>query len=108
MKKVPSRIDKTPPLSSNLEFDVRYSKQAEKFFQKSHTLQREEVRTMLVQSVKNLLKIEATNLDVKPLKGALAGMYRLRKGDIRILFSFQNDEIIIVSVEAIDFRGNVY
>lgn len=34
--------------------------------------------------------------------------YRIRKGDIRIIFSFKNNELIIVNIKKIDFRGNVY
>jgi mRNA-degrading endonuclease RelE of RelBE toxin-antitoxin system len=108
MKKGSVQGGKSSKHSSNLEFDVRYSKQAEKFFDKHHLLSREEVRAMLVQSVKSLLKIDATSLDIKLLKGVFSGMYHLRKGDIRIIFSFENDEIVIVAVEIIDFRGNVY
>lgn len=54
------------------------------------------------------MKIEQINIDLKPLKGEFAGMYRLRKGNIRIIFSYEQGEIVIASVETVDFRGNVY
>lgn len=54
------------------------------------------------------MKIEQINIDLKPLKGEFTGMYRLRKGNIRIIFSYEQGEIVIASVETVDFRGNVY
>ena len=43
--------------------------------------------------------------DVKPLKGS-SGTYRLRVGDWRILFSYPEDDIILI--EKIGPRGQVY
>ena len=43
--------------------------------------------------------------DVRPLKGS-AGTYRLRVGDWRILFSYPEDDIILI--EKIGPRGQVY
>ena len=44
------------------------------------------------------------NGDIKPLRGA-QGIYRLRVGDWRILFSTTNDEIYIRDIGP---RGDVY
>ena len=43
--------------------------------------------------------------DIKPLKGS-SGTYRLRVGDWRILFSYPEDDIILI--EKIGPRGDVY
>ncbi len=43
--------------------------------------------------------------DVKPLQGS-KGSYRLRVGDWRILFSYPEDDIILI--EKIGPRGDVY
>lgn len=43
--------------------------------------------------------------DVKPLKGS-TGTYRLRVGDWRILFSYPEDDTILI--EKIGPRGQVY
>jgi len=38
----------------------------------------------------------------------LQGLYRIRKGDLRIIFRYYKGEIHIVNIEKIDFRGDVY
>ena len=45
------------------------------------------------------------NGDIKPLKG-ISGTYRLRVGDWRILFSYPEDDAILI--EKIGPRGDVY
>lgn len=99
---------KIEQLTSERKFGIRFSKQAEKFFAKQSILTESEVVVLLAQSLCHLLKIEQINLDIKPLHGELAGLFRLRKGNIRIIFSYEHDEIVIALVETIDFRGNVY
>ena len=108
MKKKLSQSHKLSKKTSDPEVDIRYSKQAEKFFLHNHRFSREETRIMVVQAVRYLMKIEQVNIDIKPLQGEFAGMYRLRKGNIRIIFSYEQGEIVIASVETVDFRGNVY
>ena len=46
----------------------------------------------------------------KPLRGALAGSYRIRTGDYRVVFSVREapDQAWIVTVWKIGYRGNVY
>lgn len=48
--------------------------------------------------------LNTTNYDIKPLKG-YKGLYRLRKGTIRIIFAKQNDSGIILDI---DFRKDIY
>jgi mRNA-degrading endonuclease RelE of RelBE toxin-antitoxin system len=101
----------SPPLSLPLSdrVEIQYSKQADKFFAKHHALSKEEARMLLVKAVRQLLQMDNTaTTDVKPLSGPLKGSYRIRKGNVRIVFSYRNGSMIIVSVEAIDVRGNVY
>ena len=43
--------------------------------------------------------------DVRPLKGALKGKYRLRVGIFRVIFSRQGDTLLI---ESIDRRKDAY
>ncbi len=43
--------------------------------------------------------------DIKPLQGS-KGSYRLRVGDWRVLFSYQEGDIILI--EKIEPRGGVY
>lgn len=43
--------------------------------------------------------------DIKPLKGS-AGSYRLRVGDFRVIFSYPNDDTVLI--EKVGPRGGVY
>ena len=59
------------------------------------------------KSTKNRLKVSIENLplgDVKKLKG-YEDEYRLRVGDLRVLFSVQNGIIIINDIKS---RGQIY
>ena len=48
-------------------------------------------------------------VDLKQLKGSLKKFYRIRVNKIRILFEVENNEIqIIMIVNDIDFRGDIY
>jgi mRNA interferase RelE/StbE len=41
----------------------------------------------------------------KPLKGSLAGNYRIRTGDYRVIFAVKKDEVIIWKI---GLRGDIY
>jgi len=47
------------------------------------------------------------NIDLKKLVGDWKGYYRLRKGDIRIIFEINKQEKALY-VEKVDLRGKVY
>ncbi len=48
------------------------------------------------------------NIDVKRLRGYKRDTFRIRNGEIRIIFSFEDDEIVICAlIEEIDRRGNI-
>ncbi len=104
-KKTIARIEQ---LTSDRKFGIQFSKQAEKFFAKQHIFTEDAAVKLLAQALRYLLKIERTNLDLKPLQGEFAGLYRLRKGNIRMIFSYENGEVVIAEIAIIDFRGNVY
>lgn len=89
--------------------DIVYSKSAEAFIEKNSVLlDFATSNTLLIKAMRTILHIEQSNIDLKKLKGISPAIYRIRKGDIRILFRYENGEIIVVHVETIDFRGNVY
>ena len=49
------------------------------------------------------------NIDLVKMKGEFEGYFRIRKNDLRIIFSIYEDEsTIVVTVANIDFRGSVY
>lgn len=74
---------------------INYSKQSIKFLKKQET----GLRRKIVESI-NLLP----SGDVKKLKGTHS-QYRLRIGDIRVIFDRQGN---ILYIEKIAFRGKVY
>lgn len=91
------------------EVVICFSRQSQKFIANNqHLLPKTEIEELIKQSLRKLFKIEHNNLDVVKLHGALQGLYRIRKGDFRIIFGFQNNTFTLVKVERIERRGNVY
>ncbi len=91
----------------NLRID--YSKQSIKFLKKNpHLLTIEQVDELIIKAMKRLLKNETTNIDLKSLQGNQKGYYRIRIGNIRVIFSYLENTIVIASVENIGFRGDIY
>ncbi len=92
-----------------MEVEFEYSKNALKFINKNpKLLSLEEVRNLVISALKKILKMEETNVDLKMLKGNLRGYYRIRTNKIRIIFSLTRNEIFIVFVKDIGFRGDIY
>jgi len=80
-----------------------------KFINKnSHILSVEKVDELIIKSMRRLLKNENINIDLKSLRGNKKGYYRIRMGNIRIIFSFLENKFVVVSVENIGFRGEIY
>ncbi len=89
---------------------VKFSNNAVKFLNKLDTKNQERVRTQinaLLSSLENQRIIPFTELDIKKLKGEWEGFYRIRIGQLRVIFSFDMnlEELLIYEI---DFRGNVY
>lgn len=75
--------------------EIKYKRKAVKYIESCDKL------------TKNRLKVSIENLplgDVKKLKG-FEDEYRLRVGDLRVLFSVQNGKIFINDIQS---RGQVY
>lgn len=88
---------------------VEYSKNARKFLASNEQLLSvADANTLLAKAARKLLLYEENNTDVIALQGKLKGLYRVRKGDIRMIFSLHNGIAVVVAVETIDFRGIVY
>ncbi len=59
--------------------------------------------------MKKIINRKDININLKKLIGNEYELFRIRKGDIRIIFSYnQNGKVIISIVENIGFRGNIY
>jgi len=71
-------------------------------------INREKAKSLIIMAVKKILKIENHNIDLKSLKANYKGSYRIKKGDIRIIFTLIRNKIITIVVRVIDFRGPAY
>jgi len=84
-------------------YDIEFTKKTAKFYQKADT---PTVRR-LNAAFDRLAEDPFHHYNIKPLSGELEGSYRLRVGNMRIIYSV-DDTIKIVYVEVIGFRGDVY
>ena len=92
-----------------MKIEIQFSKAAIKFiFKNSTTITKHETKSYIISALQKLLLGQEVNIDLKKLKGKWKDYYRIRKGNIRIIFSIQNKQIIIVSVHSIDMRKNIY
>jgi mRNA interferase RelE/StbE len=91
--------------------EVQFSKRAVKFLKKLDAQTTERVRQKILQ-LHSILEADGiipfTELDIKKLKGQWEGYFRLRVGQIRVIFTLVNNEIEILLIYDIDFRGNIY
>lgn len=61
-------------------------------------------RALIKAILGDVLTLNLQNYDVKPLKG-YKGFYRLRKGDIRIVFAKENAMGVIIDI---NYRKDIY
>lgn len=93
---------------------ILYSKQAKKFLDKNPSIINEaKIEDLALKAVKKIIKSEDVNIDIKALKGQWKGYYRIRVGNIRIIFNLENKKeeshiTIIFFTNEIDYRGNIY
>jgi mRNA interferase RelE/StbE len=89
---------------------IKFRKNAVKFLDKAHPEDIERIREKLKQlltSIEDRGVIPFTDLDIKKMKGDWDGFYRLRLGQIRIIFTVYPD-FSGLEVYAIGARGDVY
>ena len=88
---------------------IRYERKAEKFLVKNQNkITNEEAKELIIKAVSRLAGKDE-NIDIVKMKGEFKGYFRIRKNDLRIIFSIYEDEnTIVVTVANIDFRGSVY
>ena len=68
-----------------------------------------QVDELVIKFVKRHFYNIDINVDYKQLQGNLKDIFRIRKGNIRIIVKVVDDEIIIEAIiEDIGFRGDVY
>lgn len=89
---------------------IKFRKQAIKFLEKADpdTLSRiQEKLNQLATTIEEQSIIPFTELDIKQMKGEWEGFYRLRGGNVRLIFTVELASGNI-EVYAIGSRGDVY
>ena len=66
-----------------------------------------EIRKAIGPRLRRLANWPETGLDVKPLRGELAGSFRLRVGDYRVIFVV-DDTAKAISIRKVGHRESVY
>lgn len=62
----------------------------------------------LIHAIRRLTNEEVNTSDVIAMKGPFKGYYRMRVGDIRVIFTYSKGSVRVVAIHEIDFRGNIY
>ena len=88
-----------------MNWTISISREAEKFLTRNR-IQQNKISALMQLALKKFAGGVA-NIDIKKLKGAWRGFHRIRRGDLRIIASFNFDTAAIF-VEIIDWRGNAY
>lgn len=86
-------------------YDIKFTKKAKKFLDKQDTITKERIKNSLLKLAENP-KDNIKN-DIKLLKGLSETAFRLRVGDIRIVYKLDDDHSLIIVV-IIDSRGQIY
>ena len=89
--------------------EIHYRKKADKFLVKNRDkLTKEEVDGFVIKAIKKIYGDEDVNIDLKRME-TMAHHFRIRKGNIRIVFSINDmDEVIVSIVDTIGYRGDIY
>jgi mRNA-degrading endonuclease RelE of RelBE toxin-antitoxin system len=88
--------------------EIIFSHQAKKFIQKnSNHFTAEMIADAVELAMRKILLREDNTADVISMKGR-KGYWRVRIGGIRAIFRYEGRELVIVNIEKIEHRGNVY
>ncbi len=91
------------------QFDIIYSKKAQKFLRKnSATVTEDDVDVYIRKAIKRLTGDPTVSIDLVYMKGKSKGKFRIRTGNLRIVFTLKRDRIYVATVEDIGFRGDIY
>ena len=92
------------------EIKLTYLKKSKKFLDKnSGVITENQVDELIIKFIKKHFYNVDINIDYKQLQGNLKNIFRIRKGNIRIILKVVDDEIIIEAIiEDIGFRGDIY
>ncbi len=84
-------------------YNIEFARKAAKFYQRVEA----PVAGRLNRIFEKLAEDPLNLPNCKQLKGELSGSYRIRIGDVRIIYSI-DESCKTVFIEIIGFRGNVY
>ncbi len=92
------------------DITLTYLKSATKFLDKNKSiLTEEQVDALVIKFIKKKIYNIDLNIDYKQMSGSISNVYRIRKGNIRIIVTLQDNEIIIEAIiNDIGFRGDIY
>lgn len=86
-----------------------YSDQAAKFLSRNAgSIDYERVEVGLKLAANKLLFNERNTADVRKMEGEWRGYYRLRLSRFRVVFRIIEGETVLLVIEEIERRGNVY
>lgn len=85
-------------------FSIIFSKKSKKHIQRLDRNTKLRVRNSILKLAENPYDTQIN--DIRPLKG-YKDTYRLRIGDLRVLYKVENQELIILVLE-IGSRGDIY
>ena len=93
----------------NRNIDIKYTKKANKFLAKNSSIMtKNDVDVLIIKAIRKIFANEDINIDLKSMS-TMDNYYRIRKGNIRIIFYIdENNELIVSVVETIGYRGDVY
>jgi mRNA interferase RelE/StbE len=84
-------------------YRIEFARKAAKFYQRTDAATARRLNLIFEKLLKSPLNLP----NIKQLKGNLVGSYRIRVGDIRIVYSI-DDENEVIYIEVIGFRGDIY
>lgn len=86
---------------------INYEKKTDKFLAKNN-ISTVDISDLIKKAVRKI-NGKDENVDLKMLRGKLFGLFRIRRGDLRIVFAYSDSgKVILVTVVNVDFRGSVY
>lgn len=77
-----------------MKWKIRFSRTASKDFSELDEL----YKTQLTEEINSLEKLGNKHPKIKSLTGPLKGYFRIRQGDYRIIFTYQEKTIFIASI----------
>lgn len=86
------------------EYEIQYTKKAEKFFKKH-----EKVREQYELSIQRLITDDhSEEIDVKKISGKMNEYFRIRLGNYRVIYAVINKRIVVINTLLAGARGDVY